>query len=83
MNAHAIHRRHGDEFGKSAWQPCDAVLAVKLALVRIARPAVFARGGPRRADAIQALIDDNAVARLQVTNLRAGVDDFAAEVFDQ
>src|SRR5581483_3856425 len=80
LNAHAVDRWHGDEFSKPARQPRDAVLAVELALMRIACVAVLTRRRPRGAHAVQALIDDDAVAGAQVRDFRTDFDDFAADL---
>src|SRR5271156_6858305 len=60
---HGITCRYRDEFRKATWQPGNAVLRIKRALVRIPGQAIFATRLAVSAGAIQSLIDDDAVAR--------------------
>ncbi len=64
VDADRVDRRHGDELGQRARQAGDAVLRVKGALVRVAGAAVLAERDPAGADAVAALIDDDAIAGL-------------------
>ena len=56
-----IQRRHGDVLGKTTGNAGESVLAIALALMRIARVAVFADWSNPLADTRAPLIDDHAL----------------------
>jgi hypothetical protein len=62
-DSQSIHRRHRDKLREAARKSRDAMLAIKLALVRIISPAVFTQNFAPPADAIQALIDNDPISR--------------------
>src|SRR5207247_1924661 len=68
-DAHCDRRRDRQVLGESAGETGDAVLAVELALMRIAARAVLAQWRPRFAYAAPPLIDHHPVAGTQVTHV--------------
>src|SRR6185503_3458012 len=78
-----IHRRHSDEFSESTGQTGDAVLAIKLTLVTVVRPAILAEHLATAADAIQALIDHDAIPFTQIAHRAANLFDDARDLMPE
>src|SRR5204863_9589133 len=68
---------------QSARQPGDAVLSVKLALMRVAGPAIFTGRRPARADAVQSLIEDHPIAASEIRDLAANFFNAPADFMSQ
>jgi hypothetical protein len=75
-----IHRRDSDELGKPAGQTSDAVLAIKLTLVTVVRSAILTKDLAPATDAIQALIDYNAIAFVQIVDCASDLLDDAGDL---
>src|SRR5215213_6911652 len=65
---YCIHCRHCNELREPAWQTGDAMLAIELTLVTILRAAIFTQDFAAAADAIQALVDHDAIAFTQIVD---------------
>src|ERR1041385_5349809 len=78
-----IHRGNTDELSQSTRKSRDPVLRIKLALMGIACAAVLAEGLAPQAMAIQTLIDNDAIAPLQIANFAADFFDAAADLMSQ
>ena len=78
-NRNRVDRRHGDVFSQATRQSGDAMLSVKLALMRIAGAAVITERRAPQAHAVQALIDHHAIPGLQIPHLFADFFDAAAD----
>src|SRR6185503_2325856 len=78
-----IHRRHRNEFREATGQTGDAVFAIELTLVTVVSATIFTQHLASTADAIQTLIDHDAVAFTQIadctSNLFDDAGDFMAE----
>ena len=73
---HRIDGRHDEDLRQPALPAGDAVLGIRLALVRVARRAVLAQRAGAGAEAVAALVEDHRVAGRQVAHLAArGLDD--------
>src|SRR6476659_3105493 len=75
-----IHRRHCNELREPTRQTRDAVLAIKLTLVTVASAAIFTQHFTTTTDAIQALIDHDAIAFAQIAHPTAELLDNAGNL---
>ena len=83
FNPDGVHRGDGKILRKSPGETGDAMLFVVQALMGVSCLTVFANGGDALAHAVQALVDCDAVTRLEIAHLAPHVLDHARDLVTQ
>src|SRR5215813_12034130 len=83
VELHTIDSRDSDIVRHRPLKSHDAVLAIILALVRVVGRTVSAQRLAAVAQAVVALVDQNAIARFQVLDLATNLENLAAELMAQ
>ncbi len=79
-NSDGVHCGDGQVLGESAGRAGDSVLGIRIALVRVPRRTVLAKRSSAATQAIETLIDGDAVAEAEVAHRCAQFDHLAGDL---